>query len=63
MSHRQPNRSKPISANAAAIQAVFAGVDCVFHVVAPLRIMFSIAHPLLAHLTDFVGTPKGCYSR
>jgi hypothetical protein len=31
----------------------------VFHVVTPLRIMFSIERPLLAYLTNFVRQPEG----
>jgi UDP-glucose 4-epimerase len=42
--------------DAAAIHAAFGGVDCVFHVAARPRIMFSIEHPLEAHLTNVVGT-------
>ncbi|MGH7878613.1 MAG: NAD-dependent epimerase/dehydratase family protein, partial [Candidatus Binataceae bacterium] len=40
----------------AAIREAFADVDTVFHVAARPRIMFSIAHPLEAHLTNVVGT-------
>src|SRR5579863_708289 len=42
--------------DADAISAAFAGVDTVFHVAARPRIMFSIEHPLEAHLTNVVGT-------
>src|SRR5579864_8599110 len=38
------------------IGRAFDGVDCVFHVAARPRVMFSIAHPLEAHLTNVVGT-------
>src|SRR5229473_979332 len=42
--------------DASTLPGAFAGVDCVFHVAARPRIMFSIEHPLEAHLTNVVGT-------
>jgi UDP-glucose 4-epimerase len=42
--------------DAASMRAAFADIDTVFHVAARPRIMFSIEHPLEAHLTNVVGT-------
>ena len=42
--------------DAAAIRGAFDDVDCVFHTAARPRVMFSIEHPLEAHLTNVVGT-------
>ncbi len=42
--------------DAAAIRPAFDRVDCVFHTAARPRVMFSIEHPLEAHLTNVVGT-------
>jgi UDP-glucose 4-epimerase len=40
----------------AAIRAAFEGVACVFHLAARPRVMFSIEHPLEAHVNNVVGT-------
>src|SRR5579863_1724156 len=42
--------------DAVALQAAFAGVDCVFHTAALPRVMLSIERPLETHLTNVVGT-------
>jgi UDP-glucose 4-epimerase len=39
-----------------AIEAAFAGVDCVFHTAALARVPLSIDQPLETHLTNVVGT-------
>jgi UDP-glucose 4-epimerase len=40
----------------AAMRAAFDGVSCVFHLAARPRVMFSIEHPLEAHISNVVGT-------
>jgi UDP-glucose 4-epimerase len=40
----------------AAIRPAFDGVGCIFHLAARPRVMFSIEHPLDAHLSNVVGT-------
>lgn len=42
--------------DAVSIRPAFEGVDCVFHTAARPRVMFSIEHPLEAHLTNVIGT-------
>jgi UDP-glucose 4-epimerase len=42
--------------DADAIGTSFTQVDCVFHTAARPRVMYSIEHPLEAHLTNVVGT-------
>lgn len=42
--------------DAGAIGRALVGVDCVFHTAARPRVMFSIEHPLEAHITNVVGT-------
>jgi len=39
-----------------SIRPAFAGVDCVFHLAALPRVIFSIEHPVETHLTNVVGT-------
>ncbi len=40
----------------AAIVGAFDGISCVFHLAARPRVMFSIEHPLEAHISNVVGT-------
>lgn len=42
--------------DAATIQRAFQNVDCVFHTAARPRVMFSIEHPVEAHMSNVVGT-------